>query len=240
MFDARTAALVLLLVTPSPEPEVLLRMADAARHAIDEGVVRVHVAVAEPGEPVLESVLDVYVRGDDHVLCVFREGLQQDRRILVAGDRAWLLLPRVARPIPIGASQRLLGGASVADVARLRFSDFAAEPAGEEVLDGTPCLVLDLAARTPSAPYASGRLWVGRDDLLPRRARLALRSGREAKEIRFVEYAREHGRPRLGRMEVRHLLARERGTVTTVRFVDYEARELPADLFEPDGARELR
>jgi hypothetical protein len=190
--------------------------------------------------PVHESVIDVYVQGPDRVLCVFREGLQKDRRILVAGDRAWLLLPRVARPIPISASQRLLGGASVADLARLRFADFGAELVGDEVVDGTPCLVLALTAREPRAAYASGRLWVGYDDHVPRRARLALRSGKEAKEIRFVEYDRRDGRPVLRRLEIRHLLGSESGMSTTLEFLEYESRPLRTELFEPAGARELQ
>jgi hypothetical protein len=184
-------------------------------------------------------VIDVYVQGSDRVLCVFREGPQKDRRILVAGDQAWLLLPRVARPIPISASQRLLGGASVADLARLRFADFEAEVVGDEMVDGTPCLVLALVARAPRAAYASGRLWVARDDHTPRRARLALRSGREAKEIHFAEYDRRSGRPVLQRLEIRHLLGSEHGTATTLEFLDHQARPLPPELFVPAGAREL-
>jgi hypothetical protein len=233
--------LLAALAPASLDVPALLREADSPRHAIEEGVMRLRVTVSESDRPeVHESVLDVYVRGADRVLCVFREGRQKDRKILVSGDRAWLLVPGVSRAVPISASQRLLGGASVADVARLRFSDFTAELVGEEVLSGTPCLVLELTARARGAPYASGRLWVGREDHLPRRARLALRSGREAKEIRFVEYDRQGGQSVLRRMEVQHLLSAERGAMTVLEFIDYEPRPLAADFFEPASARELR
>ncbi|HKQ59934.1 MAG TPA: outer membrane lipoprotein-sorting protein [Candidatus Polarisedimenticolaceae bacterium] len=219
----------------------LLQAADAPRHAIDEGIVHVRAAVEEPGKPAVDTRLDVYVRGAERVLCVFREGPQAGRRVLMVGDRVWLIVPGTKHAISLSANQRLLGGASIGDVARLRFAEeFTAtlEP-GEERIDEVPCRRLRLAAKTRRAAYAAGTLWIGAADDLPRRARLALRSGKEAKELRFLEFGRDHGKVVLQRMEIRHLLAAERGQVTRLEFTGYEPATLAPELFDPQRAREL-
>jgi Outer membrane lipoprotein-sorting protein len=219
----------------------LLERADAAWHVVHEGSMRIRATVTTETEPATVTTLDVYVRGVDHVLCVFRDGKQQGRRILVVGDRVWLLVPGAKHAIPISASQRLLGGASVADVARLSFaSDFDGQTLpDDETVDRVPCRVVELTRKSPATPYASGKLWVGRVDGLPRRARLSLRSGKEAKEILFAVWEPEDGRMVPRRIEIRHLLRAERGTVTTLEMSHYERRALDPELFDPQGAAEL-
>ncbi len=218
----------------------LLERADAAWHFVHEGRLRLRATVAAEDEPPTVTTLDVYVRGVDHVLCVFRDGQQQGRKILVVQDRVWLLVPGAKHAIPISASQRLLGGASIADVARLSFAaDFDGRILpDDETVDGVPCRVVALTRKSPATPYASGRLWVGRDDGLPRQARLALRSGKDAKEIRFAVWELEDGRRVPRRIEIRHLLRSERGTVTTLEMAHYERRALDPELFDPTGSAE--
>jgi len=226
---------------PEPDPDELLRQADAARHALAEGMMRIRVVVRESDQPPAESELDVYVQGEERVLCVFRTGKFQDRRILIREDlgKVWLLAPGTSRAIPITANQILLGGASIADVARRRlFGNYDAvmRPESERV-DGVACRVLDLAARSRKTTYASAVWWIGESDGLPRKARLSLRSGKESKELRFLEYDENQGGPRLLRMEIDHLLRKERGMVTALEFLDYQDRALDSQIFELDGAR---
>jgi hypothetical protein len=185
--------------------------------------------------------LEVWVRQPDRVLCVFRDGRQEGRRILVHGDRVWLIVPGVSRAIPIGAQHRLYGGASVADLARLRFAElFTGAVEGQERIDGQTCLVLRLTPRGERSPYGPSRLWVGVADGLPRRAHLALPSGTATKELRFPAFATEDGRPVLRQLVIEHLLAAERGRTTTLEFLDYEARPLAPDLFDLPRARDPR
>jgi hypothetical protein len=221
-------------------PEDLLRAADATRRPIEEGSIRIRAEVEVPGETPVVSALEVLVQGEDRALCIFREGPLAGRRVLMVGDRVWLLIPGTARPIPISANQRLLGGASIADVAALRLAtEFTAEPRpGEEPVGDDPCRVLDLKAKIRKASYGGGTLWVGEKDGLPRRARFTLPSGKEAKDVRFAQYGRAAGRTVLKRMEIQHLLPSERGMRTTLDFVDYEARSLDPGLFDPAGARD--
>lgn len=229
--------------TPEPDPDELLRRADAALHPLAEGVTRINVVVREPNHAPVESELDVYVKGEARVLCVFRTGKFRDRRVLIREDlgKVWLLAPGTSRAIPITANQVLLGGAAIADVARRRLLGHynAVVRPEPELVDNVPCRVLDLTARSRSTTYASAVWWIGERDGLPRRARLSLPSGKESKEIRFLAYDGNPGGPRLRRMEIRHLLRKERDMLTSLEFLDYRERTLDTKVFEPEGARRL-
>ena len=239
--SAVAAVAARVAATPEPDPRALLRAADAPRRVIDEGVIRIRATVEEPGTEPVVSEIEVLVRGEDQVLCIFRGGPLAGRRILSVGDKVWLLFPGTARPVPVSASQRLVGGASIADVARLRFAagfDATLRPETEktEETDGVPCLVLDLAARDRKVPYASGVLWVGAADRLPRRALFRLRSGRDAKDVRFERYERTARGSELRRERIVHLLPNEQGLTTTLDYLGAEARSIDPALFTPAHA----
>ena len=229
------------LAAPAPaDPEALLKSADAPRRVIEEGAIRIRATVAEPGTEPVVSDLEVLVRGADESLCLFRSGPFAGRRILSVGDKVWLLFPGTARPVPVSAGQRLVGGASIADVARLRFADdFEAtiRPDREEA-GGVPCHVLDLRARHRKVPYASGVLWIGAADRLPRRVVFRLRSGLDAKEVRFERYERTARGSELRREEILHLLPNERGLRTTLDYLGAESRRVDPALFTPDHAND--
>ncbi|HUD71514.1 MAG TPA: outer membrane lipoprotein-sorting protein, partial [Dongiaceae bacterium] len=137
--------------------------------------------------------------------------------------------------------QRLMGGASIGDLARLRFADdfTAAARPEEEPIDSVACRVLDLVARRHGAPYGGGALWVGAADSLPRLARLNLPSGKPAKEMRFTYRENRGAAPHLDRMEIDHLLAAEGLVHTTLALLDVAPRPLDAALFTPAGAGAL-
>jgi outer membrane lipoprotein-sorting protein len=219
----------------------MLLLADQALRPIAEGSIRIRSTVERSGEETVGSEIEVLVQGGDHALCIFRAGPLAGRRILMVGDRVWLLVPGTTRPIPVSASQRLLGGASIGDVARLRFApEFTATlRAGEETVDGFPCRVLDLVARGTAASYGGGTLWVDSRDGRPRRARFTLPSGKEAKEVRYAGYTTDGGRPVLTRLEIEHRLPSERGMRTTLEFIDHETRTLDPGTFDPGRARDV-
>jgi len=232
------AGLVLPSETAIPAHDLLLAT-ESVWHPIEEGVLSLRVIVRERDGTAAVSDLDVYVKGSDKALCVFREGKQKGRKVLVAGSRVWLIVPGSKHPVSVSANQRLLGAASVADVAKLRLADeFEGSPRSvPELVENTPCWVLDLTAKNTKAPYASGTVWIGKEDRLPRRLRLALRSGKEAKEILFNSFRRDGDRTVLAEMEIRHLLAHERGEVTVLDFLAIRRASLDSAMFTPEGAR---
>jgi hypothetical protein len=224
------------------DPEAMLERADAPHDAFPEGVIKLRVVVDEKGKSPVSNLMDLFVKGKETSLCVFREGKQQGRKILTVGDRVWLIVPGATRPVPVSKTQRLMGAASFGDIARLRFADeyeaavrpnddIVASPRGD-----VPCRVLDLAARGKGAAYPTAVLWTGRDDGLARRLVLTLASGKAAKEVRFLAYGADL---RLRAMEIRDLLASGGDNRTTLTFEGYEPRALDPATFTPDGARAI-
>jgi hypothetical protein len=223
------------------EAQALLRAADAPRRLISEGAIQVRATVEEPGTEPVVSDLEVLVQGEERSLCLFRGGPFAGRRILANGSKVWLIFPGTTRPVAVSPSQRLVGGASIADVARLRFEgsfEATLRPGEEADESGVRCLVLDLKAREKSVPYASGTLWIGAADRLPRRVLFRLRSGMDAKEVRFASYEKTKRGVALRREEILHLLPNEKGWRTVLEYLGEEARSLDPALFTPEHARE--
>ena len=227
----------LLFAAAALSPADLLILADRPKQTYREAVISTRVTVLESGRETGTSEFDVYRKGNDRALIVFTGGKQKGRKILTAGEKFWLIVPGSSRAIPVTSNQRLVGGASFGDVARLSFSEeFTAIPAASsERVDGRSCDVLELSARRPSAAYASGRLWIDRQEHLARRALLSLASGKQAKEVFFDTYEIEAGGPVLRQMTIRDLLD-SRGVSSRIEYTKYRKAELPDSLFTPEGA----
>jgi hypothetical protein len=248
MFDLRWwAALGIVVVSATvaaepaaPDPEAILKRADAPRDAFGEGVIGLRVVVNERGKKPLESRMEIFVKGSDSTLAVFVDGKQRGRKVLTTGDRVLLIVPGASRPVPVSKTQRLMGAASFGDIARLRFADeYEAKlrPVEETVPGpdgGTRCFVLDLTAKRKGTAYPIAVLWIGSDDGLARRLHLSLASGKDAKDVAFTRYDDKH---RVMAMEIRDLIAGGGANVTQLSFESYEARPLDPALFTPDGAR---
>lgn len=214
-----------------------LEAADALRSPGSEAVVE---ARAFPEGAQAEAVdFEVYYKGRDRALVIFRSGKARGRKILSAGEKTWLLVPGSKRAIPVSANQKLAGGASFTDVARIRFSeDFTAvaRPAAERV-DGKAHRVFDLTAVAPKAPYPKATLWMDESERRPRRVIFFLPSGKPAHEILFTKFVTERGRERLAEMEVRDLL--RAGARTRLEYRSWKPARLDDAIFTPEGARGL-
>ncbi|HMF08613.1 MAG TPA: outer membrane lipoprotein-sorting protein [Thermoanaerobaculia bacterium] len=227
-----------LLLALGDSPAQILQNVDAARNAFPEAIITAR-AVEMDGDKVLGSAdFDIYAKGEDRGLIVFRGGKNSGRRILDVGDRMWLLVPGATHPVPITPNQRLSGGASVGDVARVRFAqdyDAAARKDMEEV-GGKRCRVLDLTARSPKAAYPKVVLWYDEAAELPARLEFSLPSGLPAKEITFTRFVKSFGKTVVAEMDVRDLLARGSNVVTRVEYRQYRPARLDDKIFTPEGA----
>lgn len=218
--------------------EDLLRMADRPREAFSQAVIRVKATVLENGRAGRPVEFDIYRKGEDRSLMIFRSGSQSGRKVLTAGEKVWLIVPGSAHAIPVTPNQRLMGGASMGDVARLRFSEEfeAAFSGATESVGGIECDVLNLKARRKGASYGSGKLWIDRHEHLARRAVLNLVSGKPAKEVTFERYRTEGADRVLAAMRIRDLLTTRSTLETILEYSRYRTARLPDSLFTPDGA----
>jgi Outer membrane lipoprotein-sorting protein len=215
-----------------------LEAVDATRNAFEEAVITARATQVVAGAPQGSADFDIYTKGRDRGLIVFRGGKNNGRKILTSGDRMWLLVPGASNPVPVTPNQRLLGGASMGDVARLRFAeDFqgTARP-GVETVGGHECRVLDLKAKSLKAAYPHVVLWYDPAARLPVKVLFFLPSGKEAKEVTFTKFRTSHGKTIVSEMEIRDLLARDNQTITRLEYRDYKPAKLSDEIFTPEGA----
>lgn len=208
----------------------LLKEADAYRLEEKNAQVEVEVDVMRNGEVDKQRRYTVYVKPDRRSLVVMRTPIEVGQKVLMLGEQFWLLMPDTQRPLRITASQKLLGEAAVGDVASLTWSeDYEGSAAGEEVVDGRPCLRLSLTARRP-VTYSHIELWLDKAGHRPVKADLYVGSGKRAKEAWF-ELSQLAGRQRVTRMILVDDL--QAGKKTVVRYVGFREHGLGDEWFNP-------
>jgi hypothetical protein len=211
---------------------------DRARNAFSEAVITARATQVADGKVTGSADFQIYTKGADRGLIVFRGGKNDGRKILNVGEKMWLMVPGASRALPITPNQRLLGGASVGDVARVQFAEeFAAvlRP-GTERVDGKPCRVLDLTAKAAAAPYPRVVLWFDDRERLPCRLLFTLPSGKLAKEVTFTKFQQASGKTIVAEMDIRDLLAGRPGTLTRLEYLDYRSAKIDDKFFTPEGA----
>ena len=184
------------------------------------------------GDALLESAdFEVSLKGENSVVR-FLSSKNKGQWLLMRGDDMWYFLPAVARPIRITPIQRLLGNASNGDVARVRYAiDYEPTVAGEEIIDGTPCIVLELRAKRKGATYQRMRYAVRQSDALPVRAEFFLGSGKQTKTAFFQEPRVEAGETVLTRLVIYdHIKSNSK---TVMQFSAFTPHALPDKMFNP-------
>src|SRR5579862_8896369 len=117
-------ALALSAADPTPaEVEGWLRAVDEARNSFAEAKITARATQWDGEKNLGAADFDIYVKGHDRALIIFRGGKNDGRKALTVGDRMWLLVPGAENPVPITPNQRLMGGASFGDVAQMRFAE---------------------------------------------------------------------------------------------------------------------
>lgn len=225
---------------PDGEVRQWLARVDAVRNAFPEAVISARAVHVSASGVAGSADFDIYRKGSGRVLLLFRGGKNSGRKVLTAGDKMWLIVPGARKPVPISANQRLLGGASFGDVARLSFSeDFTAAPGGAEAIEGRLCHIVELAAKSSRAPYRNVTLWLDQAEHLPRQVIFHLPSGKAVRRVNFTKFRQTAGKTVIAEMEIRELIGRESSAVTRLEYRDYKLAKLDDAIFTPEGARGL-
>lgn len=228
---------VLAGIAATLSPTELLRLADRPRGEFPEAVIHVKVSVSEKGSVQQPAEFDLYRKGEERTFIAFTAGKQKGRKILSVGEKFWILVPGSSRAIPVSARERLLGGASISEIAKLRLSeefDSASTGRSEPIADRS-CVVLDLKPKRPGAAYSGATLWVDEQEHLARKAVLEIGDRKPSKEILFESYEKENGVTVLRKMSVRDLLSRD-AAKTTLEYTNYRKARLPDSMFTPEEA----
>jgi Outer membrane lipoprotein-sorting protein len=229
------AALSLVGAVPGPvradDVQALLRKADAFRLADGAMEVDTQLETFKAGLLDKERRYQVFVRPGRRSLVLSRSPVEKGQKVLMLEDDFWMVLPSSQRPIRIAPAQKLLGDAAAGDVATMAWADdYEGTVAGEEVVDGLPCLRLDLTARRRGVTYARVQLWLARADAHPVQANLYVASDKLAKQATFA-LERIDGRLQVSSMTLVDQIQVNRKTV--IRYLARRPRTLPDEFFNP-------
>jgi hypothetical protein len=152
-----------------------------------------------------------------------------------AGD-LWFFDPKAARPVRISAQQRFQGQSSIDDLmnvnlrqdysARIDPDESVTDVAGKE----QKARRLHFVASTKSAPYPAVDLWVDRDNYHPIKVTSLSAGGRALKTAYYDKFRGFLGQSRPTEITIVDEI--HPGTVSRVRFSDFDTENLATGLFQ--------
>jgi hypothetical protein len=226
------ALLLIALPLRASDAEALLKAADASRLSADSVQVLTEVAQYRNGVLDKERRYAVFVKPGRRSLVVSRHPSEQGQKVLMLGERFWIILPNTRRAVRITPLQRLLGEASTGDVATLTWSeDYRGEIVGPAEAEGVPAIHLSLTARRGGVSYPRVELYLAERGHTPLRAELHVASGKLAKRATFT-VAPVEGRLRVTEMTLEDAIQPGRSTV--VRYLSVTPMEIPDRIYNPD------
>jgi len=169
------------------EPAAILKASDQARGGGLPGIVWTIRLVSRDGERTEEpQSLIVKAVNTSSVAETIEPARFRGSKMLQVDRNMWLTRPGLSKPIPISPRQRMSGQASNGDIAATNYAkDYTAVSAGEEVIDGEACYLLDLTASHKRATYDKIRYWVSKERLVGVRAEFYSVSGKLLKRATF-------------------------------------------------------
>ena len=114
-------------------------------------------------------------------------------KMLKLSDKLWMYSPDTDRTIRISGHmlrQSVMGSdLSYEDMMEdKKLADhYEAVVEGEEMIDGRPCKILDLTAKTVNVAYHEIKLWVDRDRLIPLKEELYAKTGKLLKKMELKD-----------------------------------------------------
>jgi len=187
------AALIFALTSASAfvhadELKNLLKAADHFRLGDESMQIETQITTFNrDGSKEKERIYSVYSRPNRQSLVLMQSPSEKGQKVLMLGDDFWMLLPGSQRPMRITPMQKLLGDASIGDIATTAWEqDYEGKIVGEEQCDSRTCLHLSLNATRKSVAYQHIELWLGKTLHEPLKADLFVQSEKLAKQASFV------------------------------------------------------
>ena len=213
--------------------EEILSYADASRGNV--GGIRWGVVLDSMEKKKSRSLtLLVSARGFDiHAVTEEPKRNKGDKVIMLNGNM-WFHKPGLSKPVPISRRQKLLGDAAYGDIAATNYAqDYDATRLDDEIIDGEPCYVFDLKAKTKNVTYDGIRYWVSKERLVGIKAQYFTKSGKLFKSARMsydhTVQVQQKERPFLSGIDIQDELISEDQTRLTL--LDPLIQDLPDHIF---------
>lgn len=220
-----------LRAADTPDIQAWLKQADAYRLTAGSERVETEVRFYKNGRLDKTRLYCVYAQPGRRSLVVFRSPSERGQKMLMLGDDFWLVLPSSQRPLRITPTQKLLGDASNGDIATLTWAeDYDGRVIGESVIEGVPCVRLDLSGRRRGVSYARIVLALATSDHHPVAAELYVASDKLAKEATF-EMGELGGRRQVTAMILTDRIQHDRRT--EIRYLERTPKALGPEFYNP-------
>jgi outer membrane lipoprotein-sorting protein len=194
------------------------------------------MTVNRTGKPARVVTMEGFKSGDDRGLVRYTDPPKEKGTVyLRREENTYIYLPAAEKVARVGPKQTFGGGDfNNGDIFRLSLTrDYEATLAGEEVVDGVACHVLELKARNRGVAYDRVRYLVRKDGtFFPCLAEYFTISGKKLKVLRSDEIETLGGRKRPTRMIM--VSALEAGASTELKFLKIDDRpKLDERMFSP-------
>lgn len=145
-----------------PDATAILGKADRAR-GNTSGLVWDISIVAQEGSNTTSRSLTVKAKDDNSLATFSAPADVKGQMLLMKQNNMWFVKPGLSKPINISPRQRLIGGASNADIAATNYvGDYNAVITGAESIDNEDCYVMDLTAKNTNVSYDKIKYWVSK------------------------------------------------------------------------------
>lgn len=211
--------------------KALLKQADDYRLPGTQLQVETEVQLFKAGKLDKERSYTVYLKPGRRALVLMQSATEKGQKVLMLGDDFWQIMPQSQRPIRITPLQKLLGDASVGDIATMTWSeDYDGQIVGEAMIGEVPCIRLDLTASRKGVSYQRVELYLSKADSRPVKADLFVASNKLAKQALFT-IEQIDGRPQVSAMRLVDQIQTNRETV--IRYVSRKVRAIPDEYYNP-------
>ena len=232
---------MLMLAAPAWADDAadIVRDADLARRPGQSFVWKITVTSQEKGKEPSVDGFEVFVKGTGRVFVKFIAPPRNVGRSLLALNRdLWIYLPDAGKPVRIPLSQRLVGQVSNGDIARVDYAgDYTPALAGQDTVDGVPCHVLDLKAKTKEVTYAAIKYWVSKDRRLPLKAEYYAGTGTLLKTGVFENFKDVGGHLLATRLTLADAIRKDKKSV--LDYGEVAVRDLPDKYFDKNYMKTL-
>lgn len=224
----------LILLAQQPDAQMLLRSAEGLIGGKEKSVIAdITIYIKKGGKKIKEVRYLVYYKGHNKTLVKQIEPENvKGNAILMLDNNMWFHARGNKRSIRITPQQRLIGGASNADIAKIGFSfDYDATIAGKDTLQGEVCYVLQLTAKENHLPYQKVRVWISQKNIQLKKAELFAVSGKKLKTIFYGTYRQFAGdiqRPGLIKIQD-HLFGKDK--ITVIQYHSIKPVKIPDKYF---------
>ena len=219
---------VTVLISVNVQADVAdLQTAEKYRLQFDSAYIQSEVNLYVNDKLKKTRLYDIYKTTENRSLVIFKSPADAGQKVLMKAEDFWMFMPRSRRPIRITPMQKLLGEASLGDVANLGWSENY-QIRAETIIDGV--IHFELIAKKGNASYQKVNLQVAAKDNFPIKADLYLRSGMLSKTATFGR-GEINGIPAVTEMVLLDRMRPKNKTV--IKYLSVEEKKIPDRAFNP-------